>query len=103
MGSNATLFTALAALVPASMLLSGSVFLFFKMRTVASFLQVFGAACLTIVVLTHLCEAINLLPMMQWGLPNSLGHYIDLWSAVLGFTSFPLGYLWQSLAKRHPR
>jgi hypothetical protein len=96
-GASATLFTTLVALVPACMLLCGSVFLFSKVRTVASFLQVFGAACLTIVVLTHLSEALNLLPWMQWGLPTSVGHYVDLVSAVLGLTLFPLGYLWHSL------
>ncbi len=37
---------------------------------------------------------------MQWGHENSVGHYLDLSSAVLGLTLFPLGYLFQALAPR---
>jgi hypothetical protein len=97
---SATLIKALTALVPACALLSGSVVLFFRARTVPSFLQLLGAGALTIVVLTHICEALQLLPWMHWGLPDSVGHYLDLGSAALGITLFPLGYLWQALSKR---
>ena len=45
------------------------------------------------VVLTHVCEALNLFPSMQWGDDHSIGHYLDLTSAILGFTMFPVGYL----------
>jgi hypothetical protein len=82
------------------MLLSGSVVLFFRARTVSSFLQLLGAGSLAIVVLTHICEALQLLPWMRWGLPDSIGHYLDLGGATLGITLFPLGYLWQALSKR---
>jgi len=34
---------------------------------------------------------------MGWGLERSAGHYLDLGSAVLGLTSFPLGYLLHTL------
>ena len=53
-----------------------------------------------IVVLTHVCEALQLFPSMGWGLPNSLGHYFDVAGAVLGVTLFPIGYLWQTLVGR---
>ena len=43
------------------------------------------------VVLTHLCEALGLFPWMHWGLEDSFGHYLDLSSAVLGLTLFPIG------------
>ena len=43
--------------------------------------------------LSHICEAFDLVPWMQWGLPNSAGHYLDLVSAVLGLVLFPIGYL----------
>jgi hypothetical protein len=43
--------------------------------------------------------ALQLLPSMHWGLPDSVGHYLDLGSAALGVTLFPLGYLWQALTK----
>src|SRR5437016_14275757 len=42
-----------------------------------------------------------LLPWMQWGSNHSVGHYLDLGSAVLGLTLFPIGYLLHALTKRH--
>ena len=99
---NVTLFRALAALVPTCMLFSGSVVLFLKGKTVYSFLQLLGAGCLVLVVLTHLSEALQLFPWMHWGLEHSVGHYLDFWSAVLGLTLFPIGYLLHALTKRAP-
>ena len=99
---NATLAKALVALVPAGILFIGSVFLLAREKNLGCFLQLLGAACLVIVVLAHLCEALHLFPRMQWGLEHSVGHYLDLGSAVLGLTLFPVGYLLHALAKRHP-
>lgn len=62
-----------------------------------AFMQLFGAGCLTIVVLTHICEAIHLFPSMNWGLENSAGHYIDLAGAIGGLTLFPVGYVLHAL------
>jgi len=90
----------LAIGVPAFMLFSGSVVLFFREKTRSSLLQMLGAGCLALVVLSHVSEALHLLPWMHWGLPHSVGHYIDLWSAVLGLTLFPFGYLSDALTKR---
>ena len=90
---NATLLKALVAFVPAGMLFSGSVVLFARRRTVYPLLQLLGAGCLVVVVLTHVCEALQLLPWMHWGARDSVGHYLDFWSAVLGFSLFPAGYL----------
>jgi hypothetical protein len=98
---NAQLLKPLVALVPASMLFSGSVILFFRGKTVWSLLQLLGAGCLVVVVLTHVCEAVHLFPWMNWGLKHSAGHYLDFWSAVLGLTLFPVGYLFDALTKRH--
>jgi|SRR4029453_11505889 hypothetical protein len=42
-----------------------------------------GAGCLLVVVLTHACEAFRLFPWMHWGAEHSVGHYVDLSSAVL--------------------
>jgi hypothetical protein len=53
------------------------------------------------VVLTHLCEALHVFPRTQWGSQHSAGYYLDLWSAVLGLTLFPIGYLLHALTKRH--
>lgn len=43
-----------------------------------------GCVCLLIVVLTHVAERFHILPGMGWGLPNSPGHYLDLFSAIAG-------------------
>ena len=98
---NATLLRGLVALVPACVLFSGSAVLFFREKTAWSFLQLLGAACLVVVVLTHICEALHLFPWMHWGSEHSVGHYLDFGSAVLGLTLFPVGYLFHALTKRH--
>ena len=64
---NVTLLKALVALVPACVLFSGSVVLFVRGKTVSSFLQLIGAGCLALVVLTHVCEGLHLFPWMHWG------------------------------------
>jgi len=97
---NAALLKGLVALVPACMLFSGSVVLFFRGKTVCSLLQLHGTGCLVVVVLTHVCEALHLFPWMHWGFEQSVGHYLDFWSAVLGLTLFPVGYLFHALTKR---
>lgn len=97
---NVTLFKALVALLPACMLFSGSVVMFVRGKTVSSFLQLLGAGCLVLVVLIHVSEALYLFPWMHWGLERSVGHYLDFWSAVLGLTLFPIGYLLHALTKR---
>src|ERR1700730_16334762 len=96
---NSMLLKALVALVPAGMLFSGSVVLFSRGRNFWSFLQLLGAGCLVAVVLTHVSEALQLFPWMHWGLEHSAGHYLDFWSAVLGLTLFPIGYLLHVLIK----
>jgi hypothetical protein len=90
---------AFIALIPAGMLFLGLIVLFFRAQTVSCFLQLLGAGCLIVVVLTHVFEAFHLFPWMHWGLEHSVGHYLDLWSAVLGLTLFPIGYLLHALKK----
>ena len=86
--------TALVAIgIPVFALLCGSVLLFAKEKNIWSFLQVVGAGCLVIVVLTHICEALGLFAWMHWGLKSSAGHYLDLLCAIVGVTVFSLGYL----------
>jgi hypothetical protein len=53
---NALLLKSLVALLPASILFSGSVILFFRAKTVCSLLQLLGAGRLVVAVLTHVCE-----------------------------------------------
>ena len=54
-------------------------------------LLIIGAACLVVVVLTHLAEALRIFEFMGWGQPDSAGHYLDLMSAVLGCTLLAAG------------
>lgn len=100
MAMNTALVVGLVLLVPASLMLSGSVILFCQGKSVSSFLQVAGAGCLVVVVLSHVSEALHLFPWMHWGLEHSVGHYLNFWSAVLGLTSLPTGYLFHALTKR---
>jgi uncharacterized membrane protein len=62
-------------------------------RTSSSLVQLTGCAFLLIVVLAHVAEAYHLLPRMGWGLPNSPGHYLDLFSAIFGITLLVFGYV----------
>ena len=87
------LLKSIIALVPASILLISASLLLARGRTVSASLQVIGAASLVVVVLCHVFEALDLFPGMGWGLEHSAGHYLDLSSALLGLTLFPLGYL----------
>jgi hypothetical protein len=94
------LLRALIALVPASMLLIGSAVLFIRRSSLPAVLQLLGASGIVIVVLTHICEALHWFPGMRWGAEHSVGHYLDLGSAVCGLTLFPIGYLLYTLTKR---
>jgi hypothetical protein len=58
-----------------------------------SALVLLGLGCLIIVVLTHVAEAFHIFQAMGWGQPNSVGHYTDLVSAILGCVLLPLGFL----------
>jgi hypothetical protein len=92
------LMRALIASVPAGMLFAGALALFISGKALSSILQLLGAGCLVVVALAHICAALHLFPSMGWGLERSAGHYLDLGSAVLGLTSFPLGYLLHALS-----
>jgi hypothetical protein len=65
---NVTLLKTLVALVPACMLFSGSMVLSLRERSVISSLQLLGAGCLVLVVLTHVCEALHLVSLDALGL-----------------------------------
>lgn len=94
---SVTLAKALVGLVLAGTLFSVSLLRFVRVKALGSSLQLFGAGCLVMMVITHICEALRLFPWMQWGHERSVGHYLDLCSAVLGLTLVPVGY---ALAKR---
>jgi succinate dehydrogenase/fumarate reductase cytochrome b subunit len=89
---HSTLIRTVTACVPACLLFIGSAVLFFRVKTGACFLQLLGTGCLMVVVLAHICEAVRVFPWMHWGEEHSAGHYLDLASAMLGLTLFPVGY-----------
>lgn len=90
----------IGTLVLAAVVASASQFA--KERGVAAFVQLLGAAFLIVVVLCHAAEAFRLFPAMGWGLPDSVGHYLDLVSAAAGLVLFSLGYLSRKSMKRRP-
>ena len=94
---NHALFKALIALLPACLLFAGSTVLFFRRKSLPLLMQIVGAGCIVVVVLTHICEALHLFPGMHWGFEHSAGHYLDLLSAVLDVILFPVGYLLHAL------
>jgi hypothetical protein len=103
MAPSLGLLKALAALIPVGMLCAGVAITWMKERTFPAALQLVGAACLVMVVLTHVCEAHGLLPGMGWGDSHSAGHYLDLTSAVAGLLLLPLGYLLRVARTRYKR
>jgi hypothetical protein len=79
------------------LLVFGSIALFIRRKTVCTLAQLVGTVCSMIVFLIHIFETFDLFSSMGWGLSNSIGHYLDFWSAVLGFTLFPIGYFCYAL------
>lgn len=86
MPMNGTLEKAVILAVPVALVLRFSIARFARAKTLSTLLQLLGAGCLIIVVLTHVAEVLHVLPSMGWGEPHSVGHYTDLASAVLGTT-----------------
>ncbi|MBO0695652.1 MAG: hypothetical protein J2P56_06065 [Verrucomicrobia bacterium] len=91
---------ALIALIPISVLFAGSVVIWLRRKSIATFLQFLGAACLAVVALTHVFEALDFFLWMGWGSEDSVGHYLDLLCAILGFSLFSAGYLIHAVTMR---
>ena len=100
---NMALVRALAAFVPVCVLFGGSVVLLFRVKTAWCLLQVVGAGGL--VVVTLLTFAKRFVCCLGWAEDLSIVpvHYVNLLSAVVGATLFPLGYLVDALARRDVR
>jgi len=47
-------------------------------------LLLLASACFVVATLTHVFEALHLVPAAGWGKPDSVGHYIDLTAALVG-------------------
>lgn len=97
---NFTLLKAIIVFIAVTLLFLWSKTLHSKKKSKWSLLQMLGAGFLVIVTLTHICEALNLFSFMRWGRPDSVGHYLDFSSAILGLTLFPIGYLGSLLHKK---
>jgi len=97
---NPGLLKVLLALAPTLLLLLGTAALYVRSKAAAALAMALGAASLLVVVLAHVCEALNLLPFMGWGAQGSIGHYIDLASAIVGVTMLAVGALIHALSKR---
>ena len=100
MDTNLSFLKALVILVPAGMVCAGATIILMRKRTFSSILQLLGATGLVMVVLTHICEGLGLYPGMHWGDPASVGHFLDLISALIGMILFPIGYLLHSVTLR---
>jgi hypothetical protein len=98
---NPTAVKAVVALLTVSVLFFGSLLMFARRTALSSVLQLLGAGCLVVVALAHLCESIGLFRFMHWGMEHGAGHYLDLTSAVLGLTLFPVGYLLHAITNRN--
>jgi amino acid permease len=81
------------ALIPACVLFTSAGIIWLRRKSLSSIFQLLGAAAIVVVVLAHVFEALRVFPRMGWGSQNSVGHYVDLWCAILGVTLFSLGYL----------
>jgi hypothetical protein len=68
--------------------------------TVGRIFLLVGLARLLMVVLTHIAEAFHIFPAMGWGLPNSVGHDLDLVSAILGAALLLLGFVANAVTRR---
>jgi SAM-dependent methyltransferase len=88
-----TLTEALIALLPTGILLAGSTVMCVRERRPWSVIQLVGAAGMLVVAFSHVCEALQILPWMRLGQGNSVGHFLDLFGAIIAVTLFPLGFL----------
>ena len=89
--------------IPVCAILLVSIIGFAREKTVWRFLQLIGGVSLLVVVLAHIAETFRLISWMCWGRNDSPGHYLDLFSAILGLILLPLGYLLQVLSRRSCR
>ena len=90
---NLALLKALAGVLLVGVLCASSTLAYRKKRIWSSAFQLAGACFLLVVVAIHICEALHLLPWIDWGAANSAGHYLDLVCAIAGLTLLSIGFL----------
>ena len=85
--------------IPILIAFGASAIAFVRERTPIALVQLAGAVCLLVVMFAHISEAFGLLPSMDWGQPNTPGHFIDLVSAVTGVILLAVGYFSRKWSK----
>ena len=73
---------------------------FAEEKTGIALTQLIGAFFLLVVIFAHVSETFGFLPSLGWGRPNTLGHYVDLVSAIAGAILLPIGYLGRRYVRR---
>ena len=73
---------------------------FAKEKTALAMAQLVGAGLLLVVIFAHACEAFGFIPSLGWGRRGTLGHYIDLVSAIAGSVVLALGYFGRWIMRR---
>ncbi len=100
---NDALLRSLLALALVSVIVLVSALILRRERTSGSRLQLIGAGFLVAVVVVHIFEALAVFPRMGWGRPDSIGHYIDLASGLIGLFLLVFGFiLGRFQHARHP-
>jgi len=97
---NPTLYRALLLAMPVAALLIYTASTYVYSRTAWSLLLFIGGLCFSAVVVTHIAEALRAFRAMGWGDPHSVGHYIDLTSAVAGVACVVVGVLLRVVVRR---
>lgn len=97
---NAILIKALAVFVVAGAVFAVTASRHLKTRSLASLLQLVGAGLWIVVALVHVCEGLGVFPWMDWGQEHSVGHYLDLGSALLGTCMLAIGFGLEIVARR---
>ena len=98
---SASVLKGLLALAAACVFLGVFVALFLTRR--GSRLQALGIGCFGVMALTHVFEEFSFLPELGWGQPQSVGHFIDLVTAVLGVALVTTSFLlWRRGCHQRP-
>lgn len=79
-----TLARSIVVAVPVTLFLVMSIARLSRRRTASTAMQSAAALCFLVVVLAHVAEGAHLLRFMGWGEPHSVGHDVDLGSAIFG-------------------
>ena len=86
--------------IPVCIAVGASIASFVEEKTGMALTQLVGASFLLVVIFAHVSEAFGFIASLGWGRPNTLGHYIDLVSAIAGAILLPIGYFGRRYTRR---